>query len=132
MVGSRTTWAVCFLAIVATAWLGFDSGLFLTETVGSVRMVAVFGPYLGLALLAWACRRQGARAVLPVVAALVSAYGLFFFGHDWYWPKPTNPNPWRVGIIAVVAIPQWIVVGLTAVFLGILRLWPSRRSNPLQ
>jgi hypothetical protein len=126
--GLIATWAVCVLAAGTTAWLGYASGLFRLAEVGPSVIVATLAPHLVLALLAWTCRHRPARlGILFALALLVSGYGLFFFFNDWYWPQPTNPDPWRVMMIPVVIVPQWAVVGLAVVSLLVHRLWSTRR-----
>ena len=111
-----STLAVCVLAAGATAWLGFASGLFLL--VDPLMIFLAVSPYLGLALVAWGGRRRPTfPGLLPAFGVLVGGCGLFFYYNDWYWPRPTNPNPWRDLIIPVVAIPQWLAVGLAALAL---------------
>ena len=125
-VGLTATWAVCVLAAGVTAWLGHASGLFRLAEVGPAAILTTLAPYLVLALPAWACRhRPVLLGILFSVAVLVSGYGLFFFVNDWYWPQPTNPNPWRVMMIPVVVVPQWGAVGLTIVTMMACRLWST-------
>ena len=127
--GLTATWSVCVLAAGATAWLGYASGLFRLDEVGPIAIVATLAPYLVLALLSWTCRhRPAGLGILFALAVLVSGYGLFFFFNDWYWPQPTNPNPWRVMMIPVVIVPQWAIVGLAVVTLLVDHLWSTRRS----
>src|SRR5262245_58971814 len=104
--GLASTWAVCLLAAVATAWLGTVSGLFGLAGVGPGAVAMTLVPYLGLALLAWGARRRPASlGVVLALVVLVSGYGLFFFYHDWHGPQPTNPNPWRPWILPVIVVP---------------------------
>src|SRR5262245_12300763 len=127
--GLTATWAVCVLAAGATAWLGYAGGLFHLDEVGPIAIVATLAPYPVLGLLSWTCRhRPAGLGILFALAVLVSGYGLFFFFNDWYWPQPTNPNPWRVMMIPVVIVPQWAVVGLAVVTLLVYHIWSTRRS----
>jgi hypothetical protein len=90
-------------------------------------ILSTLAPYLVLALLALGQRRSPALlGVVFALAVLVGGYGLFFFFNDWYWPPPTNPNPWRVWMIPVVVIPQWVVVGLAVAALTARFLWSAR------
>jgi hypothetical protein len=125
------TLAVCGVAAIATAWLGTASGLFVL-----VRLFGFFAlamPYLALALLAWSQRRL---AITPIIllalSILVAALGLFFLFNDWYWPRPTNPNPRRDLILLVIAVPQWLAVGVAALTLlacHLCRRWYRSSSN---
>ena len=125
--GAHSTWTVCLLAAGATAWLGYASGLF--DEVSPIAIVATLAPYLVLALLSLACRhRPAGLGMLFALAVLMSGYGLFFFFNDWYWPQPTNPNPWRVMMIPVVIVPQWAVVGLAVMSLLVYHLWSTHSS----
>src|SRR5262249_51460986 len=125
--GLTATWAVCLLAAGATAWLGYASGLFRLAEIGPIAIVATLAPYPVLALLSWTCRhRPAGPGILFALAVLVSGYGLFF--NDWYWPQPTNPNPWRVMMIPVVIVPQWAAVGLAVVTLLVYHLRSTRQS----
>jgi hypothetical protein len=120
------TWAVCVVGAVGTAWLGSASGLFRLGPVGPVGLLATIGPYVVLAVLAWGHRRRPALlGIVFALAILVSGYGLFFFFNDWYWPQPTQPNPWRVWMIPVVIVPQWAVIGLAVVILMGRHLWST-------
>jgi hypothetical protein len=108
--------SVCGIAAAATAWLGTASGLFAILSPSGIS--SLFEPYVALALLAWFQRRRPIPLrVLLVLSILVSAFGLFFLFNDWYWPEPTNPNPWRVVILLVITGPQWLVIGVTALVL---------------
>jgi hypothetical protein len=120
------TWAVCVLAAAVTAWLGYASGLF--RLVGPVGLFASISPYLAPAVLARGQRRWPALlGVVFAVAVLVGGFGLFFDFNDWYWPQPTNPNPWRTWMIPVVLVPQWAAVGLATVIVMAARLWTVGR-----
>jgi hypothetical protein len=121
------TWAVCAFAAGGTAWLGYASGLFRLGEVQPGVPLWTLAPYLVLAVLAWGQRRNPALlGVVFALAVLVGGFGLFFFFNDWYWPPPTNPNPWRAWMIPVVIIPQWVVVGLAVVALTARYLWSAR------
>jgi hypothetical protein len=127
--GLASTWAVCVLAAVGTAWLGSASGLFRLGTVGSRWLVATLAPYLVLALLAWGHRhRPASLGFVLALSVLVSGYGLFFYFNDWYWPRPTHPNPWRAGMIPVVVVPQGAAIGLAAVVLTARHFWSNHRK----
>ena len=111
--GHAAAWATCLLAAVATAWFGTTSGPFLLGGVWPVGVLLALAPYPVLALLAWVQRRRPAwPGVLLVLAVLVGGHGVFFLLNDWYWPRPTHPNPWRGWIILVIVIPQGLAVGL--------------------
>ena len=69
----------------------------------------------------------GALAIVFGLTVLVSGYGLFFYFNDWYWPQPTQPNPWRVWMVPVVIVPQWAAISMAAVALLAHRLWSTRR-----
>jgi len=128
-VGVATTWTVCALAAIGTALLGSASGLFWPGPVGPSGVAATLAPYLALAVLAWGCRRHPVLlGIMFAVALVVGGYGLLFFFNDWYWPQPTNPNPWRVWMVPVVIVPQLAVVGVMAVTLLAHRLWSTRRT----
>jgi hypothetical protein len=124
-----STCAVCLLATVVTAWLGSASGLFGLAEVGTGGVVATLAPYLVIALLAWVVRRRPASlAVTLALAVVVSGYGLFFYFHQWYWPQPTNPDPWRPWIIPVIVVPQWAAIGLGGIVMAALHLRSIRRK----
>jgi hypothetical protein len=123
------TWAVCLLATAATAWLGSTSGLFGLAEVGTGGVVATLAPYPAIALLAWVARRRPvSQAVALVLAVVVSGYGLFLFYNQWYWPQPTNPDPWRPWIVPVIVVPQWAAVGLGGAIMVALHFWSTRRK----
>jgi hypothetical protein len=127
-VGLTWTWAVCGLAAVGTAGLGSASGLFRDGVAGPGGLVAAVSPYVLLALLAWGQRHRPASLGLVLgVAVLVGGYGLFFFFNDWYWPRPTHPNPWRAWMIPVVVVPQWVALGLAVVILAVGHIWSTPR-----
>lgn len=128
-VGLVSTWVVCGLAAAGTAWFGFASGLFRLRGIGLGGLVASLAPYLALALLAWGQRRHPVSLGVTFGLAVAAAgYGLFLYVNDWYWPRPTYPNPWRVWMIPVVALPQWAVIGSAAVTLAARHLWSTCRK----
>src|SRR5262249_57567968 len=107
-------------------WVGYERRMVGLGGGGAIGVVATVAPYLVLALLSWTCRhRPAGLGILFALAVLMSGYGLFFFFNDWYWPQPTNPNPWRIMMIPVVVIPQWGAVSLTIVTVMACRLWST-------
>ena len=123
------TFSVCGIAAAATAWLGTASGLF--SILSSSGISSLFEPYFALALLAWFQRRRPIpMGVLLVLSIFVSAFGLFFLYNDWYWPQPTVPNPWRITILLVITVPQWLVIGVVALVLLACHLYRRWRGAP--
>lgn len=132
---SRIALALCGLAVIVEAGLMLAGSDISTLGLADTPIVLfVIGPYVALGLIAWWQRERwfASLAILGAIGVLM-AWGLSVSTIDCFRDH-TDPEYRLMQRSALFLVPlmQWIAVGLLGLALGVLRLWPDRKSCELR